>query len=418
MSVLSQFKSLLRRTEGQVTIIFALASIPMMIAAGSAIDYMRYSDVKTSIQAGLDGAALAAALPRSATDAERTAIARQYFKKNASYKGMDGIDVDINVLIGADSVRTSVSSRMSTSFMALAGINSMEINEMAEVMRPFADDAEIALVLDYSGSMNRLGKYQSMATAATKMINDLAAATKPGAVKIGLVPFSAMVYTSMPREYVNQASATAIWTGCTQDRKYPHNTNVDTPQTAPADPDTKWGYIEGGSENSGVYGCPAYISKNLKIVPLTADLASVKTAIGAMRPLGNTNIPLGAEFGWNLLDPQAPYAEGVAYSHPKTKKFLVLLTDGVQTSKEFGEDGSRSVALGNDNLVELCTNMGNAGVTVFAIAYDITNPKVTDLLKACAGERYFEPSASGSEITSVFSQITQQITNRIVRLSR
>ena len=418
MSALSQFKSLLRHTEGQVTIIFALASIPLMIAAGSAIDYMRYSDVKTSMQAGLDGAALAAALPRSATNAERIAIAKNYFKKNASYKGMDGIDIDIDVLVGAETVRTSVNARMATSFMTLAGINSIEINELAEVMRPFADDAEIALVLDYSGSMNRLGKYQSMATAATKMIDDLAAATKPGAVKIGLVPFSAMVYTSMPKEYVNQASATAIWTGCTQDRKYPYNATVDTPQTAPANPDTKWGYIDGSGENSGAYDCPAYVSRNLKIVPLTANLSSVKTAISAMRPLGNTNIPLGTEFGWNLLDPKAPYTEGVAYSHPKTKKFLVLLTDGVQTSKEFGEDGSRSIAQGNDNLVELCTNMRNAGVTVFTIAYDITATKVTDLLKACAGERYFEPSASGAEITSVFSQITQQITNRIVRVSR
>ena len=42
----------------------------------------------------------------------------------------------------------------------------------------------------------------------------------------------------------------------------------------------------------------------LNIIPLTTNLASVQTALADMRPLGNTNIPLGAEFGWNLLDPQ------------------------------------------------------------------------------------------------------------------
>ena len=62
-------------------------------------------------------------------------------------------------------------------------------------------------------------------------------------------------------------------------------------------------------------------------------MASVKISLSDMRPLGNTNIPLGAEFGWNLLDPQEPYSEGAAYSDTKTTKFLVLLTDGVQTSK-------------------------------------------------------------------------------------
>ncbi len=111
------------------------------------------------------------------------------------------------------------------------------------------------------------------------------------------------------------------------------------------------------------------------IKPLTSDVASIKTAIGKMRPLGNTNIPLGAEFGWNLLDPQEPYTEGAPYSDKKTRKFLVLLTDGVQTSREFGEDNGRAVSHGNDNLVTLCTNMRDAGITVFTIAYDITDPE-------------------------------------------
>ena len=100
------------------------------------------------------------------------------------------------------------------------------------------------------------------------------------------------------------------------------------------------------------------------------------------------------------------------------KKFLILLTDGVQTSKQSGSDGTRSVNNGNSNLVELCKNVGKAGVEVFAIAYDITDPAVTTLLKGCAPSNYYEPDALGSEINSVFSSIAKKIENRMVHISR
>jgi Flp pilus assembly protein TadG len=407
-----------KRTEGNVTVLFALALVPLLLTAGSAIDYMRFNDMRTSIQAGLDGAALAAALPADLTDANRIKVAKDYFKKNVSYRKMDGSEIDINITIKPDTVIASVDAELATSFMKLAGIKMMRSAEVAEVTRPLDNKAEVVLVLDYSGSMNQKGKYQAMASAAKDMITELDAAMKDSDLKMGLVPFSAMIYTSMWKRYVNQASSTETWTGCTQDRLYPYNTTVDTPKTDPDDPDTKWGYIDGNGENAGSYACPQYASKGLKIVPLTTDLSGLKTKITAMKPLGNTNIPLGAEFGWNLLDPQEPYTEGAPYADPKTRKFLVLLTDGVQTSSQWGKDTGRSVPQANGNLVEVCKNMRDKGVTVFSIAYDITDPKVTDLLKACAPDRYYEPDAGGGEIKAVFSDITKQIKNRIVHVSR
>lgn len=184
------------------------------------------------------------------------------------------------------------------------------------------------------------------------------------------------------------------------------------------DASTLWGYIEGGNENSGKYGCGAYDSNKLDILPLTNDYAAVKAKLAAMRPLGNTNIPLGAEFGWNLLDSAAPYSEGVPYTDAKTKKYLILLTDGVQTSKQWGPNGSRSVQNGNDNLVTLCGQMAAKGITVFTIAYDVDAPAVTDLLKKCAGERYYEPDVDNTEIARVFASITREIKNQTTRLAR
>ena len=62
--------------------------------------------------------------------------------------------------------------------------------------------------------------------------------------------------------------------------------------------------------------------------------------------------------------------------------------------------------------------MRDKGITVFTIAYDVTDPAVTGLLKSCAPGRYFEPDSGGTEINQVFSQITRQIKNRIARVAK
>lgn len=400
-------------TGGQMSVLMALAIVPLLLAAGAALDYNSAVRLRVELQASLDAAAMAMATASEQPDEDRKAIGEKYFKQNLA--GTALAEIEPQILIDEDTITVSARYDYPTSFMHLGGIDQMILDETSKVMRPFAGSAEVVLVLDYSGSMNTKNKYQDMRDAATQMINDLDGALDAGHFKVGIVPFSAMVRTSMDKSYVNQVSATQTWTGCTQDRKYPYNTNVDTPTS---NVDTKWGYIDGNGENGPGYGCSAYQNKKLTIQPLTDNVSSVTSALADMKPLGNTNISLGTEFGWNLLDPQLPYDNAAPYSDKLTRKFLVLLTDGVQTSSEFGSDNSRSVPAATNNLVEICDNIRAKKITIFTIAYDVTDPDVTDLLKACAPGRYYEPSASGSEISAVFSQIKNQIKNRIARVAK
>ena len=411
--MVNRLRALLRSSAGNVSIMFALTLVPILISAGAAIDYVSASRAKTRLQGALDAAAMAMATASDQSDDSRKAIGIEYFERNVAGTVLEHLDP--NITIDDDMITVSADYVYPTSFMQLAGIDRMVLDEVSQVMRPAAGTAEVVLVLDYSGSMNQKGKYQSMAAAATDMVTDLDAAIDDGKLKVGLVPFSAMVYTSMDKSYVTQSSVTQTWTGCTQDRQYPYNTNVDTPT---GDAATKWGFIDGNGENSGNHGCAAYDNKKLKMVPLTTHTASLTAKLADMRPLGNTNISLGAEFGWNLLDPQLPFDEGAAYSNKKTRKFLVLLTDGVQTSNEFGEDHGRSIANATKNLLDLCAGMRADKITVFTIAYDVKDAEVTDLLKACAPGRYYEPDSSGTEINAVFSQIKGKIQNRIARMAR
>jgi Flp pilus assembly protein TadG len=401
-------------TAGNVSIILALSILPLFFAAGSAIDYIRKVRAQTQLQAAVDGAALAIATSGATTDTAKKAVGMSFLQKN--FADSELRDITPDVTINGDVITVSADYNYPTRFMNLAGIKYIDISGMSQVEGGNAQNAEIAMVLDNSYSMTKSNKYKRMHDAAVKMIDDLAASKTPGSsLKVGLVPFSAMVRVSMPAAYVSQSAAGATWTGCTQDRKYPWNVGVATPDGTP---DSLWGYIDPGFENTPPYDCQAYGKDGLDIVPLSSDLSSVESKLDAMKPVGNTDIPLGVEFGWNLLDPAAPFTEGAPYTDTTTKKFMVLLTDGVQTSREWDQKGNRSVASGNDNLVALCSNARQKKITIFAIAYDVTDPIVTDLLKSCAPGTYYEASTSGSEIDQVFNTIATRIKKSTFRIAR
>lgn len=398
-------------SHGSTGTLFALLAVPVLLAVGAAVDYGRLFDRQTELTSALDGAVLAAASATTMSTDERVALAKKYFADN--FKAVPGDNVTLEVSLSENSVKANAKAPVPTFLMRLGGIDSMDAIAATEVMLPSAGKAEVVLVLDYSGSMLQSGKYARMAEAADEMVTKLGETTEAGNLKVGLVPFSAMVRTTMNAGYVSQGDDEGKWTGCTQDRRYPLNTTVDTPTSDSA---SKWGYFDNSNENKGAYDCSSYAAKSLNILPLTTDLSKVKSQLAAMRPLGNTNIPLGAEFGWNLLDKGAPFDEAVDYTDPVTRKYLVLLTDGVQTSKQWGPGNSRNVEHGQKNLIGLCSAMRAKGITVFAIAYDITDKKVTSLLKECAPGKYFEPDAGGESISLVFNEITGQISNDVVRL--
>ena len=50
---------------------------------------------------------------------------------------------------------------------------------------------------------------------------------------------------------------------------------------------------------------------------MTVDTASLTSKLAAMEPVGNTNISLGTEFGWNLLDPQLPVITSYSIHYTK-----------------------------------------------------------------------------------------------------
>ena len=64
------------------------------------------------------------------------------------------------------------------------------------------------------------------------------------------------------------------------------------------------------------------------IIRLTNNQSAIQNEIDAMTAYGATVIPAGLMWGWHLLSPNGPFADGVAYSNATTLKAIILVTDG------------------------------------------------------------------------------------------
>ena len=418
MQIRSNLQGLVKRfgtcQRGTVAILYALSAVPVCVAAGSAIDYVRYFAGTTELQSSLDSAALAAASTKDATNEERVALAEATFLANLQTGSLSDADVTRSFEVQDDTVVAAAEMNMATSFMRLAGLSSMQLSISAEVAVPGDKKAEIALVLDYSGSMNEtIGggvKYVAMKNAAKDLISNLEAAN-PDKVKFALVPFSHHVYTTLPKSYVLGQTGSGNWTGCTQDRKYPYNLTDATPNLL--DGNTKWGQAQAPVHIS--WGCSGYISNKLSIRPLTDDFTGLKSQLDAMTPYAWTHIALGVEFGFHVLSDNAPFSEGASYDDDETKKFMVVLTDGAQTEPAFGSGSSRTVAQGEANLEALCTNAKAKGITVITIAYDLDDNATTQRLKNCATDpdSNFFVATDAAAVASAFNDIKTIITAQV-----
>jgi von Willebrand factor type A domain len=308
------------------------------------------------------------------------------------------------------SVKARVDSKVPTTMLAAAGITEMDVGTSSEVTIPENKKAEIALVLDYSGSMGDVAgtevKYVAMRAAAIKLIDDI---VKDNAdkVKFALVPFSHHVYSTLPNEYVLGQGSSGNWTGCTQDRQYPFNLTDATPS---ASAESLWG--QAIAPDHAAWGCAGYVSRNLKIAPLTDNFTNIKSQISSMTPYAYTHVPLGVEFGYHVLSPNAPYTEGVSYADKGTNKYLVVLTDGAQTEPAFGPGAVRTVAQGNSNLETICNKVKASGIIVISVAFDLDDTSQHERLKNCAtnGAENFFVANNSADVGKAFEAITNAIT--------
>lgn len=122
------FRALLRSRRGNVMITFAFAMLPIMGAAGAAVEFSRGNSAKSAMQAAADSTALAvikSAARMSSSDI--TTAATAYF--NATFTRPDVKSVQVSATYSASTAKLSVnaSGSMQTSLLGILGKNELAV---------------------------------------------------------------------------------------------------------------------------------------------------------------------------------------------------------------------------------------------------------------------------------------------------
>jgi Flp pilus assembly protein TadG len=216
--------------SGATAVVFGLAVIPLVVAAGAALDYGRASAAKLQLQRAVDAAALALVKDAPAGD-DRQIKKRGEELVKALLSGAKDISTDkITISRESQAVRVVASATMKTAFMALAGFDTLSISSEAQAAWGMTN-IELALVLDNTGSMNETPqgkrKIDELKSAAGRLLIDLrAVAHDKDTVKVSIVPFDTEVRLDTAHRNAdwlrwNHPSERQDWTGYAEDRASP-----------------------------------------------------------------------------------------------------------------------------------------------------------------------------------------------------
>jgi hypothetical protein len=126
---------------------------------------------------------------------------------------------------------------------------------------------------------------------------------------------------------------------------------------------------------------------------------------------GETYIAPGLLWGWRLLSHNPPFADGLPAG--SAKKILVLMTDGANTySASYPEHHNTDVAAANDKLAKVCAAAKTGGLTLYTIAFQVTDTTIQNVLSQCAtGVPYYYNAQTNADLQAAFTSIGAQLTN-------
>lgn len=249
-----------RRDErGAIAVLFGIMLVLILMFSAVAIDHSRFTSEAMQDQQALDAAILAASDAIGLENQEEVALARAkaFYKANRP----DGTELDIEKL-RIDPEQGSLSGNTKFDWKATLlqafGFEKVRMGTAARVAR--GGTAEIALVLDNSGSMS--GSYiDDLKTAASDLINTVFYGVDgEGQIAVSVVPFAGSVnvgagyrgapwldndgLSALSRENADGARSrfqlfddlSEPWAGCIEMRQPPYDTTDTAPD--PANPDT------------------------------------------------------------------------------------------------------------------------------------------------------------------------------------
>jgi Flp pilus assembly protein TadG len=209
----------------------------------------------------------------------------------------------------------------------------------------------------------------------------------------------------------------STWNGCIADRGFTtgpdtsgnYDTNVSAPSSG----------IKSTLFPAQQYSVCAGSGGLQPMMSLTNNWTSLSNLVNAMVANGSTNQAIGLALGWQSLVGGGPFPTPPAMdSNYQYKQVIILLTDGLNTQDRWYGNGSSTATQVDARQKLTCSNVKNAGVTLYAIQVNTDGSPTSTLLQNCAGtndpsaqnKQYFFLLTASSQIDLAFQQIAKDIT--------
>jgi Flp pilus assembly protein TadG len=411
--------------QGSVAPLAALALVPLIVAAGAAVDYSRASAAHAAFQTALDSTALALSKTASGkSEAELQTAAEQTFKAVLERNDVQNLTVTAAYSSDAGSKLTlTASGSIPADFADFLGVDNIAIN--ATATSTWGNTRlRVALVLDNTGSMSRDDKMTALKTATQNLLTQLQdAATVPDDVYVSIVPFNKDVNVGASNvdatwlrwdlweaqngtcsdgwHNSSQSSCTghggvwtpaahSAWNGCVTDR----DQNFDTTNDAPG-------------AGATLYPAEQYSSCPAQLMGLSNDWTALSSKVDDMQPNGNTNQAIGLQMGWQSLT-AAPFTVPAKDPNYQYTQAIILLSDGLNTQDRWYGNSSSIDARQQTT----CDNIKAAGIVIYTVQVNTGGDPTSTLLKNCASDSSkFFLLTSSTQIVTTFNQIGTALSN-------
>jgi Flp pilus assembly protein TadG len=196
-AIIAKLRAFARSKRGNVAMMFAIAMVPLVIAAGAGLDFARAMLVRQQMAGALDAAGLAVGSSTGLDQTSAQALAQKFFDANYTVDktafGTPTVSIPTSGYNSGGSVLITASAPMPTILMKLAGITSLPITASTTVVWG-QSKLWVSLVLDNSGSMaqgdSTGSKMNALQNASHQLLTILqGAASTAGDVKVSVIPF-------------------------------------------------------------------------------------------------------------------------------------------------------------------------------------------------------------------------------------
>ena len=174
-------------------------------------------------------------------------------------------------------------------------------------------------------------------------------------------------------------------------------------------------------------GCPDELQR---LTTSKVDLLKKIDNMKAYKGGGGTISSEGVAWGWRVLSPNMPFADGKDYG--KAKKFIVLMSDGENSIGENVKSGpvyslynaygylsegrfgaqkfSQATKYLDDRFKKVCENAKTAGVTVMTVYFRDSNSSAKEMMKKCATSgKFFYEAVDEKALDTAFQSIAAEI---------